>query len=292
VKPQPLLPLVRKKVQTWFAQNRRDLPWRRTTDPYLIAVSEVMLQQTQVDRVIPKFLAWRRAWPTTASLAQASLQDVLQLWSGLGYNSRALRLRQAAREVMEKYDGHWPTTVEELENLPGFGPYTARAVASFAYNQNVATVDTNIRRIVSRVFFGVGEVSSKSIEQIANDIVPAGKSADWHGALMDFGSAVCTSRNPKCETCPLQTVCRAYPAVLTQERPQKKKSIRFEHTDRYWRGAIMRELLQHSPQTSSSIIRALKKVGDVDNKRVVRLLKALSKAGLIEQRQQRYQIPG
>lgn len=249
-----------------------------------------MLQQTQVDRVIPKFLAWRQAWPTTKSLAQAPLQDILQMWSGLGYNSRALRLRQAARVVMKKHGGQWPKTVEELEDLPGFGPYTARAVASFAYNQNIATVDTNIRRILSRVFFGVAEVSTKNIEQLATEIVPSKKSVQWHGALMDFGSAVCTSRNPKCGTCPLQTMCRAYPAVLTQERVQKKNSVRFEHTDRYWRGAIMRELLQHSPQATSSIIRALKKVGGVDNKRVVRLLQALCDAKLIEYHQHRYQI--
>jgi len=290
VKPQPSLPLVRKKLFTWFTKNRRDLPWRQTTDPYLISVSEVMLQQTQVDRVIPKFLAWRRAWPGTSSLAGASLHDVLKLWSGLGYNSRAMRLRQAARLVMAKYNGVWPTSIEELESLPGFGPYTARAVASFADNANVAAVDTNIRRILSRVFFGVGHVSAKKVAKIANDILPIGKSSTWHGALMDFGSAVCTSRRPKCETCPLKNICRAYPAILNQQPTKKKTSIRFEHTDRYWRGVIMRQLLKGSPQAAKKVFSALRKLGDVDNKRVVRLLTALTAEGLVAQHGHQFSI--
>lgn len=191
---------------------------------------------------------------------------------------------------MEKHDGQWPTSVEDLENLPGFGPYTARAVASFAYNQNVATVDTNIRRILSRVFFGVGEIETKKIEKVAEEILPPGKSAVWHATLMDFGSAVCTSRNPKCETCPLKMVCRAYPAVLKQQPIQKKATVRFEHTDRYWRGEIMRQLLKSFPQSSTKLFARMKKVGPVDNKRIVRLLQALCDVGLIERHQQNYRI--
>lgn len=248
-----------------------------------------MLQQTQVDRVIPKFLAWRRAWPGTSSLAGASLHEVLKLWSGLGYNSRALRLRQAARIVMEKYEGVWPREIHDLESLPGFGPYTARAVASFAYNAHNAAIDTNIRRVVSRIFFGTRDVSVKKLEQQAGELVPTQQSATWHAALMDFGSAVCTSR-PKCDICPLQDVCRAYPAILTHTKPKNTAVIAFKHSDRYWRGAIMRQLLQTSPQTQSQIFQVLKKVGNVDNKRVARLLKELVVAGLIEQRRQAFRI--
>lgn len=289
MKPQPSPTRVRKILLSWFAQHRRDLPWRATHDPYLIAVSEVMLQQTQVDRVVPKFLAWRWAWPNTRSLANAPLHDVLKLWSGLGYNARALRLREAAREVMKKHQGSWPRTIEELESLPGFGPYTARAVASFSYNANVFTIDTNIRRILSRVFFGAGEISTKKVEKISNDILPIGKSAAWHAALMDFGSAVCTSR-PKCTICPLQTMCRAYPAILTHTRSKNKVMVQFKTSDRFWRGAIMRQLLKVSPLTQSQITQALKKDGNVDNKRVARLLRALVTAGLIEQHRQTFRI--
>ncbi len=281
---------VRTKLSTWFIKNRRDLPWRQTSDPYLIAVSEVMLQQTQVDRVIPKYLAWRRAWPETSSLAAASLGDVLKLWSGLGYNSRALRLRQAARIVMDRYHGQWPQTVEELESLPGFGPYTARAVASFAYHENVATVDTNIRRILSRVFFGVGDIAEKKIEKIADELLPTNKSATWHATLMDFGSAICTSRNPRCSTCPVQANCLAYPDVLNQSVPKKKLLVRFEHTDRYWRGEIVRQFLDCSPLTAVQLVKKLQQVGQVDKLRIVRLLKDLRMAGLLERNRQGYRI--
>ena len=284
MKSRPSTTNVQNNLLKWFTTNRRDLPWRRTHDPYLIAVSEVMLQQTQVQRVIPKYLAWRRAWPGTSSLAGASLSDVLRLWSGLGYNSRAVRLRQAARLVMKKFGGRWPRTIEQLASLPGFGPYTARAVASFSFNADVTAIDTNIRRVVSRIFFGTRAVSKKVLEQQAQDILPPNKSATWHAALMDFGSAICTSSNPKCASCPMKSFCRAYPAILLESKKKKTSSAKFQDSDRYWRGAIIRQFLKHGEWTERRLYRSLQQSGPVDNKRVVRLLQALTTDGLLKRR--------
>lgn len=283
MKTQPTLPIVRRKLLNWFRRNRRDLPWRRTHDPYLIAVSEVMLQQTQVDRVIPKFLAWRRAWPTTKSLAQAPLADVLQAWSGLGYNSRAKRLRDAARLVTEQFDGKWPMTIDALESLPGFGPYTARAVASFAFQRDVGVTDTNVRRVISRIFFGMKIPVAQDLEDVVQAIVPRGKSADWNAALMDFGSAVCTSRSPKCLDCPLQKNCRAYPTILQQEAPSRtRSSVRFQETDRYWRGEMIRQVLKHSTLSQAQLQRTVHLQGLTDRLRSKRLMHDLIEEGLLK----------
>lgn len=290
MKPLPPSTRVQQILLKWFAKNRRDLPWRRTRDPYLIAVSEVMLQQTQVDRVIPKYLAWRRAWPTTKSLAQAPLSDVLKLWSGLGYNSRARRLRDAARVVMDSFDGHWPRSVEALESLPGFGPYTARAVASFAFGADEVAIDTNIRRVVHRIFFGLRKVAPKRLEQLAGDLLPLGQSTAWHAALMDFGSAVCTSRNPHCNDCPARTLCRAYPAIISQARPPKKNTIPFGQTDRFWRGAILRLFLTKPVQTLPQLQRRLASSGQIQHKRVTKLLRALQTEGLLIEQGRKYRI--
>jgi A/G-specific adenine glycosylase len=291
VKRAPTLPTVRRRLLKWFANNRRDLPWRRTHNPYLIAVSEVMLQQTQVDRVKPKFLAWRRAWPTTKQLASADLYDVLQLWSGLGYNSRGKRLRDAARAVMERYGGRWPTTVPELETLPGFGPYTARAVASFSVNANVAVIDTNVRRVLSRIFFGLKEPRTLDLQDVVDRILPRGRSAEWNAALMDFGSAVCISRTPKCAACPLQSVCRAYPTILQEPTTRRAgHSVRFQETDRYWRGEILRQVLRYKQRTVQQLLRSLQAIGIVDNSRVVRLIEDLCREGLLHRRGQKIRL--
>lgn len=282
MKRRPTVPFVRQRLLTWFSRHRRDLPWRQTRDPYLIAVSEVMLQQTQVDRVVPKYLAWRHRWPTTAALAHAALPDVLQVWSGLGYNSRARRLREAAREVMIRFDGRWPTDVADLESLPGFGPYTARAVASFAHGTDQGVIDTNVRRVVGRVMFGMRPPLADRLAKVVEALVPPQRSADWNAALMDFGSAVCTSRRPQCLTCPLQSVCRAYPAVLTTKPTRRGTAItRFTDTDRFWRGEILRQVLACGPLTRSSLRQALARRGLRSGQRFQTLLAALRRDQLI-----------
>ncbi len=161
----------------WYARERRDLPWRRTSDPYAILVSEVMLQQTQVARVAPRFEEWLERWPGEASLAGARRPEVLAAWVGLGYNTRAVRLQEACRIVVR--DG-WPRTARGLQALPGVGPYTAAAVASFAFGEQVAAVDTNVRRVAARLGCGSPQ-----------ELLPAGRAHDWNQAMMELGATTC-----------------------------------------------------------------------------------------------------
>ena len=176
----------------WYDEQGRDLPWRRTRDPYAVLVSEVMLQQTQVARVIPRYEAWLERWPDAAALAAASPADVLREWVGLGYNRRALRLRDACVAVAR--DG-WPVTASGLRALPGVGPYTAAAVASFAFDEQVAAVDVNVARVSGRL----------GTEPAA--LVPEGRAASFNHAMMDLGATICTARRARCEACPVARLC-------------------------------------------------------------------------------------
>ena len=182
-----------RALLAWYAEHGRDLPWRGTHDPYAILVSEVMLQQTQVARVVPRYLEWIERWPTAEALAAASRAEVLAAWVGLGYNRRALALHAAAAAVAR--DG-WPA---DLRTLPGVGPYTAAAVGSFAFGAQVAAVDTNARRVAERLGHGP-----------PGALVPPGRAADWNQAAMELGATVCTARAPRCPACPVRTACR-YP---------------------------------------------------------------------------------
>ncbi len=289
MKRLPPTSAVHRSILTWYGQVGRDLPWRRTRDPYAIAVSEVMLQQTQVDRVKPKFLAWRRAWPTTKLLARAPLSAVLKQWSGLGYNSRAMRLRLAARMVMEKYGGRWPRTVAELESLPGFGPYTAAAVATFAYRQRVPVIDTNIRRVIGRIFFGVnGAPSQKVLEKKVEEILPTRRPDLWNHALMDLGAMICVARKPKCETCPVKKLCRAYPQILTTPITSKKSSLpKFETTDRFWRGRVVVMMVKKRHWSLTALHRELQALGNIDSTRLQRIVDNLVSAGILVRRGKR-----
>ncbi len=180
-----------KKVMNWWAENERDLPWRRDPSPYNVLVSEIMLQQTQVSRVIPKFNEFLKEFPTIDSLANANNKSLLQVWSGLGYNRRAIWLKEAAKQIVEK--GEFPQSVEELQKLKGVGPYTSRSVLIFAFNQNLAAVDTNIRRVLIASGFADESMSDKELQSIADNVLLRGKSRDWHNALMDYGMQVLTS---------------------------------------------------------------------------------------------------
>jgi len=197
--------IVHTRLLEWYAAQARDLAWRRTRDPYAILVAEVMLQQTQVDRVIPKWHAWLARFPTLASLAEASRADAIREWQGLGYNLRAVRLHDIACQVVAEYDGQLPRTVDGLLRLKGIGRYTAGAVACFAYEQPVAMVDTNVRRVLSRVF----GLEPGAVEGTADDLVPAQAAYAWNQALMDLGATICTARAPRCPACPVRTACRS-----------------------------------------------------------------------------------
>jgi A/G-specific adenine glycosylase len=246
----------RTNLLAWYELHGRSaLPWRVVRDPYYTLVSEFMLQQTQVDRVVPKFEAFVRRFANVASLALASTADVLREWKGLGYNSRAVRLKRVAEAVMENHGGVMPQSTESLRSLPGVGPYTAAAIRAFAFDVDDAPIDTNIRRIVHRLFFGVEHPSpaatSRELDARANALVPPGKAHDWNSALMDLGSTICTARAPKCLLCPLRASCVAAPidgALLERARTSRAKprspqnAIPYELTIRYARGRIIDRL--------------------------------------------------
>lgn len=251
--PSDKITSVRSGLLAWWHANRRDLPWRHTRDPYRIMVSEIMLQQTQVDRVIPYFHRWFEHFPTVYELAEAPTADVIRLWQGLGYNRRGVNMQRTAQAVVER-GGDFPETVEELLKLPGIGPYTAGAIACFAFEQDVVFIDTNMRRVLHRLFVGVDvpkpTASDKEVLAIATEVVPGGDGWNWNQGIMEFGALHCTARKPLCIVCPLQNDCNAFPeiqaALAVNGKPERKsKSIPFEKTNRYFRGRIVDALRAH-----------------------------------------------
>ncbi|MGZ3666708.1 MAG: A/G-specific adenine glycosylase [Ktedonobacterales bacterium] len=207
-----------RALLAWYAaQGRTHLPWRHTRDPYAVLVSEVMLQQTQVDRVLPKYQEFLSRFPTLEALAAAPTADVIIAWASLGYNMRAVRLQQIARQAVAEFGGALPDTLDTLMALKGIGRYTAGAIACFAFEQHVATVDTNIRRVLWRVFRGIepatwpsGDRAQREALALAEWALPPDRAYDWQQALMDLGATVCVSRRPLCESCPLTSSCSAY----------------------------------------------------------------------------------
>ncbi|HNP59566.1 MAG TPA: A/G-specific adenine glycosylase [Nitrospirales bacterium] len=198
-----------KRLLAWYGEFGRDLPWRRTSDPYKILVSEVMLQQTQVDRVIPKFHEFLGKYPTLQDLAEAQPEDVRKTWYPLGYNIRPYRLQGIACETIERYGGAIPHKPEELLSLKGIGRYTAGAIRSFAFNKDAPILDTNVMRVLHRIFIGKGEAKKQKAELwlLSEKLIPRGKGYDFNQALMDFGAMVCTARKPICLLCPMRNIC-------------------------------------------------------------------------------------
>ncbi|MBV9264453.1 MAG: A/G-specific adenine glycosylase [Candidatus Eremiobacteraeota bacterium] len=236
---------MQRRLLRWYGRHgRAKLPWRAQRSPYRTVVSESMLAQTQVERVIPKFESFVRRFADFAALAAASPADVLREWKGLGYNSRALRLRELAKAVMERHAGALPAEPGALMALPGIGPYTAAAIRAFAFNIDDAPVDTNVARIVSRVVLGVEYRSgapSQALVQNARRLVPHGRAHDWNSALMDLGSTICTAQSPKCLICPLEQHCAAAP-VAPRAVQRARHRVPFERTTRYARGRIIDRL--------------------------------------------------
>jgi A/G-specific adenine glycosylase len=204
----------RRRLLAWYRRHRRDLPWRRTEDPYHILVSEIMLQQTQVERVVPKYHEFLGRYPTLEALAAATPQEVARLWYPLGYNVRPLNLRGIACEAVATYGGRLPDDDTALRGMRGIGRYTAGALRCFAYRRPVPIVDTNVRRVLGRVFLGPRRLArlrgQKTMWDLAGALVPPRKAYDYNQALMDFGATWCTLRAPRCRPCPMKRFCATY----------------------------------------------------------------------------------
>jgi A/G-specific adenine glycosylase len=229
------------RILRWYEMHARSLPWRvpptqtavQHPDPYAVWVSEIMLQQTRVETVIPYFKRWLELFPTLPSLAEASQQNVLAAWEGLGYYSRARNLHEAARIVVTEYKGELPREVSQLRQLPGIGRYTAGAIASIAFNRDVPTLDGNLRRVFSR-FFDVSQplgspAGEESLWALAREYLPSGRAGDYNQALMDLGAAICLPRKPSCGLCPLEELCRARALGVQEQRPVRKRRVPLPH---------------------------------------------------------------
>jgi A/G-specific adenine glycosylase len=205
----------RRRLLAWYRANGRDLPWRRTDDPYHILVSEVMLQQTQVDRVLPKYHEWLEKYPSLEALASADQGDVSETWRPLGYNIRPRRLHAIARESVERYGGRLPSDEETLLSFKGIGAYTAGAIRSFAFGQRAAILDTNVARVIFRIFIGKGDIKAHAMRRqlwtLSETLIPRKHVFDFNQALMDFGATVCVARKPRCHTCPMTKLCTSFP---------------------------------------------------------------------------------
>jgi A/G-specific adenine glycosylase len=257
---------LQEAVLAWYDRAGRDLPWRRTRDPYAILVSEVMAQQTQVARVLVHYERWLARWPTATALAAAARADVLAAWVGLGYNRRALRLHEAARIVVR--DG-WPRDAAGLRCLPGVGPYTAAAVASFAFGERIAAVDTNVRRVAVR------------IGAVADELLPRARHADWNQAAMELGATVCSARAPACNACPAGPWCASRGRVAVAPRAAAGRAPRFEETDRWLRGRIVAALAVGEAFPAG-----------IEPQRLERALAGLERDGLVERDGVKVGLPG
>jgi A/G-specific adenine glycosylase len=235
-----------QKVLRWYQHNGRDLPWRRTNDPYAILVSEFMLQQTQVSTVIPYYTRWLKRFPDFAALARASASEVLREWEGLGYYSRARNLHAAAKVVMTRHGGQLPSTVETLYDLPGIGEYTANAIATFAFDKGAPVVEANIGRLLSRLTNFRRRIDTvagrKHLWSSALALVPGRHAARYNSGLMDLGALVCT-RQPKCGLCPVRTVCRAIEPASLPRKNRRARTVRVVecHSLTLRRGRILLE---------------------------------------------------
>jgi A/G-specific adenine glycosylase len=205
----------RRRLLAWYRQHGRDLPWRQTRDPYHVLVSEVMLQQTQVDRVEPKYHEWLHRYPTLEALADAPEADAVKTWYPLGYNIRPRRLHAIAREAVSSHGGQLPDDEVTLRSFKGIGAYTAGAVMSFAFGKRAAILDTNVARVLFRIFVGRGEPRGHAVDKqlwaLSRVVLPHRHVYDFNQALMDFGATHCSARKPKCLVCPMTSHCRSYP---------------------------------------------------------------------------------
>lgn len=294
---------IQQALREWFRANSRPLPWRDTRDPYRVLVSEIMLQQTQVDRVLPKYYAFLERFPTIEALAAAPTGDVIRAWAGLGYNRRALNLQRTAQSVLADHGGRFPEQPEELRRLPGIGPYTAGAVACFAFEQDVAFMDTNIRRVVGRVFVGPDGGEQPWVERellrLAEAAVPRGQGYEWNQAIMELGALVCTSSRPRCMICPLRAECKAYatwraadenvfrrqPVAARAPSAVAERRAPYLASNRFYRGRLVAVLGKLEPGAGLRLSELGPRVkddwSDADRAWLQELIRKLAEEGLI-----------
>ncbi len=254
-----------KKVFNWWKENKRDLPWRKTINPYYIMIAEIMLQQTQVNRTIEKYNEFIERFPTIESLVEAEIVEVLRYWSGLGYNRRALWLHNAAKQIIEK--GSFPKTPEELVKLKGIGSYTSRSILIFAFNEDLATIDTNIRRILVAEKFAEENAPEKELLKIASKLLPVGRSRDWHNALMDYGSLELT-------------------AAKTGIKPISKQP-KYKSSKRFYRGVIVKFFTRKETADAIEIAENC----EIPIEQLDEILQSLQKDGLIKKDDNNYSLP-
>jgi A/G-specific adenine glycosylase len=246
----------------WSELTRRDLPWRRTRDPWAVLVSELMLQQTQVARVVPKYLAFMARFPSPAECAAAPAGAVVEAWAGLGYNRRAVNLHRAAGAIVERHGGQLPADLAALMDLPGVGPYTARAVCAFAFEQPAGVVDTNAARVLARAVAG-RSLGRREVQVLADGLVPPGRSWAWNQAMLDLGATVCVSREPRCPVCPVAAAgaCawvqrgRRAPDPAVGSAGTSGRQSAFAGSDRQGRGRLV-DALRQGPVPSDDVPRA------------------------------------
>ncbi|MBW2506687.1 MAG: A/G-specific adenine glycosylase [Deltaproteobacteria bacterium] len=221
---------LQNRILAWFQKNGRDLPWRKTYDPYQVWISEIMLQQTQMDRAVDYFNSWMRRFSDIESIAVASEEEVLKLWEGLGYYARARNIMKSARVLQDKFNGLLPADYDLLLSLPGIGKYTAAAIMSIAFNSDYPLVDANIERIFARLFNLKKPVKEKETQafiwQKAGELLPHGKARLFNQAMMELGALVCIAKNPRCKICPISKNCRAFSLGLTGERPILQEPVK------------------------------------------------------------------
>ena len=283
----------------WYRENRRDLPWRRTADPYRVLVAEFMLQQTQVARVEPVFARFLDRFPTVRSLAQGPVAEVIRAWSGMGYNRRAVNLHRTAQAIVSEHGGTVPSDEEALRSLPGVGRYTAAAVACFGFGRDVPVVDTNVRRVLGRVMAGPAPIGASEAWELARALSEdAGAGPDWNQALMDLGASVCTGRRPRCRECPVQGVCASSPAFTAGGGPwagatraaERPKQPAYVGSSRYYRGRIVEALrADDGPISLQELTARVRSASDaersgepVTESRIAELVGALVRDGLVK----------
>ena len=276
-----------KLILSWYQKNKRDLPWRKTT-PWGVLVSEIMLQQTPVTRVLPVWSEWMRRWPTPQELAKAQKSEVITRWGRLGYPRRALRLHQCAQTITDSFGGEVPANITQLRSLPGIGEYTAAALMAFAFEERSLVLDINIRRFFARQMDGVDSPTSAPTkkERAAREALIPKKSAHiWAAATMELGALICTAKNPKCGHCPVASTC-AWRNLDYPQSDQPKRTQTWHGTDRQCRGVIVQALRENEKLSSQQIAQ----LWDVPSQ-VEKALKTLVEDGLIEREKKFYRLP-